>query len=203
MSMRQFGEALVTFLVIMDPPSAVPVFLSVTGGLGAVDRQRAAWVATATSALVISLFALAGQQILGYLKVSVPALQIAGGLLLLLVALQLLMGRSEELEEATPEQRTSIAMVPLGTPLLAGPGAIVAAIVFTERSSGPGAYAALFSALAAVHVVIWTALRFSGAITRLVRPAGILLLTRVAGMLLAAIAVQMSADGVRAMVKAG
>lgn len=203
MSMRQFGEALVTFLVIMDPPSAVPVFLSVTGGLGPTDRQRAAWVATATSALVISMFALAGQQILGYLKVSVPALQIAGGLLLLLVALQLLMGRSEELEEATPEQRTSIAMVPLGTPLLAGPGAIVAAIVFTERSSGADAYLALFAALAAVHLVIWIALRFSGAITRLVRPAGILLLTRVAGMLLAAIAVQMSADGVRAMVKAG
>ncbi len=203
MTTRLFGEALVTFLVIMDPPSAVPVFLSVTGGLRDSDRNRAAWVAVATSALVISMFALAGKQILGYLKVSVPALQIAGGLLLLLVALQLLMGRSEELEEATPEQRTSIAMVPLGTPLLAGPGAIVATIVFTERSSGAGGILALFLALAAVHLVIWAALRFSGVISRLLRPAGILLLTRVAGILLAAIAVQMTADGVRTMAKAG
>lgn len=199
--MRLFGEALVTFLVIMDPPSAVPVFLSVTGGLSTADKHRAAFVAVATSALVISLFALAGQQILGYLKVSVPALQVAGGLLLLLVALQLLMGRSEELEEATPEQRTSIAMVPLGTPLLAGPGAIVAAIVFTKRDSAAVAYGALFPALAAVHLVIWVSLRWSGLISRLVRPAGILLLTRVAGMLLAAIAVQMAADGVRGLVE--
>ena len=203
MSTRLFGEALVTFTVIMDPPSAVPVFLSVTGGLSRVDRRRAALLAVATSAVVIAVFALAGQQILDYLRVSVPALQIAGGLLLLLVALQLLMGRSEELEQATPEQRTSIAMVPLGTPLLAGPGAIVATIVFTRRSDGAGDYVALFLALAAVHLILWIALRYSGAISRLLRPAGILLLTRVAGMLLAAIAVQMMADGVRALVREG
>lgn len=203
MNARLFGEALVTFLVIMDPPSAVPVFLSVTGGLSRADRQRAALLAVATSALVISLFALAGQRILDYLRVSLPALQVAGGLLLLLVALQLLMGRSEELAEATPEQRTSIAMVPLGTPLLAGPGAIVAVIVFTQREGGAGAYASLFLALAAVHGIIWAALRWSGALSRLLRPAGILLLTRVAGILLAAIAVQMSADGVRGLVVEG
>jgi multiple antibiotic resistance protein len=200
---RLFGEALVTFTVIMDPPSAVPVFLAVTNGLSRADRKRAALLAVATSALVIALFALAGQQILGYLRVSVPALQTAGGLLLLLVALQLLMGRSEEIEQATPEQRTSIAMVPLGTPLLAGPGAIVATIVFTKRSGGAGDYVALFLALAAVHLVLWIALRYSGVISRLLRPAGILLVTRVAGILLAAIAVQMMADGVRALVREG
>jgi multiple antibiotic resistance protein len=200
---RLFGEALVTFTVIMDPPSAVPVFLAVTGGLSRADRKRAALLAVATSALVIALFALAGQQILGYLRVSVPALQTAGGLLLLLVALQLLMGRADEVEKATPEQRTSIAMVPLGTPLLAGPGAIVATIVFTKRSGGAGDYVALFVALAAVHLVLWIALRYSGAISRLLRPAGILLVTRVAGILLAAIAVQMMADGVRSLVREG
>ena len=203
MNPRLFGEALVTFTVIMDPPSAVPVFLAVTGGLSRADRKRAALLAVATSALVIALFALAGQQILGYLRVSVPALQTAGGLLLLLVALQLLMGRAEEVEKATPEQRTSIAMVPLGTPLLAGPGAIVATIVFTKRSGGAGDYVALFLALAAVHLVLWIALRYSGVISRLLRPAGILLVTRVAGILLAAIAVQMMADGVRSLVREG
>ena len=203
MNPRLFGEALVTFTVIMDPPSAVPVFLAVTSGLNRADRKRAALLAVATSALVIALFALAGQQILGYLRVSVPALQTAGGLLLLLVALQLLMGRAEEVEKATPEQRTSIAMVPLGTPLLAGPGAIVATIVFTKRSGGAGDYVALFLALAAVHLVLWIALRYSGVISRLLRPAGILLVTRVAGILLAAIAVQMRADGVRSLVREG
>jgi multiple antibiotic resistance protein len=93
-------------------------------------------------------------------------------------------------------------MVPLGTPLLAGPGTIVATIVFTERTGDAPAYLSLFLALAGVHLVIWASLRYSGVLSRLLRPAGILLLTRVAGMLLAAIAVQMTADGVRALVEA-
>lgn len=203
MNLRLFGEAFLTFLVIMDPPGAVPVFLAVTGGLARADRHRAALMAVATSALVISTFALAGRQILSYLKVSIPALQVAGGLLLLLVALQLLTGKGDELEQASPEQRTSIAMVPLGTPILAGPGAIVTTIVLTQRAEGVGEYTQLFVALAAVHLVLWVALRWSGLIARVIRQAGILLVTRVAGMLVAAIAVQMMADGVRVLVKEG
>ena len=90
--MRLFGEVLVTMLVILDPPGNVPIFLAVTQRLSDKERHRAAFLAVGTAFFVISLFAVGGRTVLDYLHVSVPALQGAGGLLLLLVALQLLYG---------------------------------------------------------------------------------------------------------------
>lgn len=205
MDLRFLGEVFVTLFVIMDPPGSVPVFLAVTNGLDARERRRAAFLAVLTAFVVITLFAVGGRQVLRYLHVSVESLQISGGLLLLLVALQLLQGRSvsHAPEEVTPEQRTSIGMVPLGTPLLAGPGAIVATIVFVQRADGALGWLALGLGILGVHALLYLAMRFSEVIRRVVRDAGILLVTRVAGMLLAAIAVQMVADGVRALVRAG
>jgi multiple antibiotic resistance protein len=197
MDMRLFGEVFVTLVVIMDPPGNVPIFLSVTRGMADKERHRAALIATATALLVISLFAVLGRQILDYLNVSISALQGAGGLLLLLVALQLLRGGDhDESVEASPEERTSIAMVPLGTPLMAGPGAIVTTIVFVGQADGAQDWALIYAAIAAVLLVSFLALRFSGLLIRLIKPTGVLLLSRVAGMLLAAIAVQMMADAV-------
>jgi multiple antibiotic resistance protein len=190
-----FGEFFVTLLVVMDPPGNVPIFLSVTRNLSQAERNRAALVASMTAFLVIFLFALLGQQILDYLNVSLPALQGAGGLLLLLVALQLLRGdEHDESVEASTESRTSIAMVPLGTPLLAGPGAIVTTIVFVSRADGGGEWSTLGLGIVSVLLVSYLALRFSGVVNRVIRPTGVLLLSRVAGMLLAAIAVQLIAD---------
>jgi multiple antibiotic resistance protein len=200
---RLLLEVFVTLLVIMDPPGAVPVFLVVTRDLSTVERRKAALMAVLTAFFVITLFAVAGKQILGYLHVTVSALQIAGGLLLLLVALELLQDNQVEPTAITPEQRTSIGMVPLGTPMLAGPGAIVATIVFAQRIRSGGQWLSLAVGIVGVHIVLYLSLRFSGLIRRLVRDAGILLITRVAGVLLAAIAVQMTADGIRAFVKAG
>jgi multiple antibiotic resistance protein len=202
--MRLYGEVLITMLVILDPPGNVPIFLAVTSRLSEKERHRAAFLAVGTAFIVIALFAIGGQTILDYLNVSVPALQGAGGLLLLLVALQLLNGKSaaDSLEVASPEQRTSIAMVPLGTPLLAGPGTIVATIVFFKRAEGAGETLAVYGGIATALFISLLALRFSGLLQKLVRPAGVVLLARVAGMILAAIAVQMIADSVTAFVRA-
>ena len=120
------GEVIVTMFVIMDPVGNVPIFLSVTRRLDARQRHRAALVAVATAVLVIGVFAAVGRQLLDYLHVSVPALQGAGGLLLLLVALELLTGAGgSESDALDPDDHIAVAMVPLGTPLLAGPGAIL------------------------------------------------------------------------------
>ncbi len=203
MNFRLFGEVFVTVLFIIDPPGNVPIFLSVTRLLAPKERHRAALVAVGTAFLVITMFAVGGRQVLEYLGVTVPALRGAGGLLLLLVSLELLSGReAAAVEEMTPEQRTSIAMVPLGTPLLAGPGAIVATIVFVGRSTAGRDLIAIGLGLMAVMVVTFLALRFSYFIMRLIRPTGVLLVSRVAGMLVAAIAVQMIADAVRDFVQA-
>lgn len=199
MNAKLFGEVVVTMLVILDPPGNVPIFLAVTRNLTAKERHRAAWLAVATAFLVIALFAIGGRSILDYLNVSVPALQGSGGLLLLLVALQLLYGKgaSEDVYEvATPEQRTSVAMVPLGTPLLAGPGAIVATIVFFGQTKDAAEWISVLSGIFVALLVSLAALRFSGLLQRVIRPAGVVLLARVAGMILAAIAVQMIADSV-------
>ncbi len=145
------------------------------------------------------LFAVVGQQLLAYLGIGVPALQGAGGLLLLIVALELLTDNGEDPGEV---KDVNVALVPLGTPLLAGPGAIVATIVFVQQADGLGDYTAIAAGILAIHLAVYLALRFSVGITQVLREAGILLLTRISGLLLSAIAVQLVADAVRGFVQA-
>jgi multiple antibiotic resistance protein len=193
MDPRFFGEAFVTLFVIMDPLGTIPVFLGLTGGFTMRARARAAGQAVLVSLGVIISFALFGQQILDYLGIGIPALQGAGGLLLLLVALDLLTGRAEDPQEV---QDVNVALVPLGTPLLAGPGAIVATIVFVRRANDVADYVALAVAILAVHLALFLSLRFSSGIIRVIRDSGIVLVSRIAGLLLSAIAVQLVADSI-------
>jgi multiple antibiotic resistance protein len=192
-----FASAFVTLFVIMDPVGTVPLFLSLTGGYEPSRVRRAARQAVLVSFLVITVFAFFGRSILDYLHVSLPALQCAGGLLLLLVALELLTGRGDD---PMPHGDSNVALVPLGTPLLAGPGAIVATMVFSRRVSDLGDFTAVSLAVIGVHLCIWGAMAFSIPILQLLRESGILLVTRIAGLLLSAIAVQLVADAVHAFV---
>jgi multiple antibiotic resistance protein len=198
-NLKLFGEAFVTLLVIVDPPGMIPVFLALTSALTARERIRAGTQAVALALGVIVVFAVAGQTLLDYLHVQLPALQGAGGLLLVLVALQLLTGQTDK-----PQERggtSNVALVPLGTPLLAVPGAIVATMLFVRRADGALDYLVIGLAIVAVMVTVWIVLRFSNVIVKLLRPGGIEVLTRIAGLLLAAIAVQLIADAVAAFVK--
>jgi multiple antibiotic resistance protein len=199
-NLKLFTDAFVTLAVIMDPPGVIPLFLALTSGYADRQRRRAAWQAAAASLGVIVVFAVFGHSILGYLGVTVPALQAAGGLLLLLVALQLLTGQAEAPADQA-RANVNVAMVPLGTPLLAGPGAIVATIVFVQRIHGLGDVLALAAAIVGVHVVLWVTMRFSLGIYRVIKDNGVELVTRIAGLLLAAIAVQLTADAIRAFVR--
>ncbi|MFI7608601.1 MarC family protein [Micromonospora sp. NPDC049366] len=197
MDLKLFGEVFVTLLVITDPPGMLPIFVALTGPLPARDRHRAAWQAVALALGVIVIFAVAGQTLLEYLHVDLPALQAAGGLLLVLVALELLTGKGDE---PSGTSTSNVALVPLGTPLLAGPGAIVATMLFVQQAEGATDYAAIAAGIIAVMIAVWVALRFSGGIVKILRPGGIEVLTRIAGLLLAAIAVQLIADAVAAFV---
>src|SRR5262249_57589999 len=136
---------------------------------------------------VMVVFAVGGQQIRAYLGITLPALQGAGGLLLLLVALELLTGKADD---PSRQATANVALVPLGTPLLAGPGAIVATMLFVQRADTAGEYLQIAGAVLLVMLVVWLGLRFSGLVVRLLRPAGIEVVTRIAGLLLAAVAVQ-------------
>ena len=194
-----YGTVVVTLSVIMDPVGNVPLFLGLTAGRTNRKRRKLALQAVLVSLGVISLFALLGQQILSYLGIGIPALQGAGGLLLTIVALELLTDKQDDPSEIDD---VNVALVPLGTPLLAGPGAIVATIVFVKQASGAGDYLAIGAGIATVHLLVFLSLFFSVAITRLIREAGIVLLTRIAGLLLSAIAVQLIADSVMGFIDA-
>ncbi len=195
--MKFFTEVFVTLLVIIDPPGTVPVFLGLTRGRSARARNRLAWQAAVVAFGVIVAFALFGRTILSYLGVGLPALEGAGGLLLLLVSLELLTGKSDEPTSAQ-RARANVAFVPLGTPLLAGPGAIVATMLYVQRIHGAANVLALALAILAVTVVVWLAMRFSTVIHRILTDNGVELLTRIAGLLLSAIAVQLVATAVLA-----
>jgi multiple antibiotic resistance protein len=190
-------EVFVTLFVIMDPVGTIPVFLALTSGRSVVTMRRAAWQAVAVSFAVIVVFAFFGQQILDYLNISLPALQMAGGLLLLLIALELLTGKEQSISSG-PNANVNVALVPLGTPMMAGPGAIVATMVFSDRVDGVATFAGVALGVVLVHVALWISMRFSVPILRVIRESGVLLVSRIAGLLLSAIAVQLMANAVRA-----
>jgi multiple antibiotic resistance protein len=194
------GETFITLLVIMDPPGILPVFLALTIRNTSAQRSRSAFLAVWVSLTVIVLFAVFGQGILNYLNVSLPALQCSGGLLLLLIALELLTGKDSDTGNA---EGVNIAFVPLGTPLLAGPGAIVATMLFVHHAGSEGQKASVALGILAVHVLLYLTLRFSTIVHRVLRESGVTLVTRIAGLLLSAIAVQMIADAIRAFIEGG
>jgi multiple antibiotic resistance protein len=198
--LRFLGSVLVTLFVIMDPPGVLPVFMGLVGRKPSAVRSKFARQATLTSLSVIVMFAVLGEQVLSYLKISLPSLQGAGGLLLLLVSLQLLTGNEQEHSKV---EDVNVALVPLGTPLLAGPGAIVATILFARQANGTAQYISLALGIIAVHVTIWVFMRFSSTLSRLLRPSGVILVTRIAGLLVAAIGVQLIADSVAGFISAG
>ena len=199
---RLLSEVFITLFVIMDPPGTVPIFLGLTGTMTRQQRNRAARQAILVAFGVVLAFAVFGQSLLSYMHISLPALQASGGLLLLLVAMELLTGKSEE-PQPSGNSKVNVALVPLGTPLLAGPGAIVAVMVFVQQSDGTVAdWVAIGVGIVLVHVCLWLAMRFAGFIHRLLGDSGTTLVTRIAGLLLAAIAVQLVADAVTAFVKA-
>jgi multiple antibiotic resistance protein len=188
-----FLQAFVTLFVIIDPPGIVPLFLGLTRGRSVRAVRRLAVQAAVVAFGVIVGFALFGRVILTYTQVQIAALEGAGGLLLLLVSLQLLTGKTEE-PTSSERATANVAFVPLGTPLLAGPGAIVATMLYVQRIHSPLNVVALALAIAAVAVAAWLSMRFAEVIHRILTDNGVELLTRIAGLLLSAIAVQLVAQ---------
>ncbi|MEY2723051.1 MAG: MarC family protein [Actinobacteria bacterium] len=192
-----FGlQAFVTLLVILDPPGAAPLFLSLVGNKERRAQVRMAWLAAVTSLSIITIFALFGQFIVDYLEISISALQGAGGLLLLLISLDLLKG-IDNAQDKNVEK--NVALVPLGTPLLAGPGAIVTIMLFASRVEGSEMALGLAGAVLGAHVVIGLTLMFSTRIISVIKETGVALLAKVAGLLTAAIAFEMVMTGIKGL----
>ena len=196
LSALTFGaQAFVTLFVILDPPGAAPIFLGLASGKSIKQQRRLAWQAAAVSLLVIVSFALFGNAILDYLNISLAALQGAGGILLLITGLGLLTGSITDSNSPTTQ---NIALVPLGTPLLAGPGAIVTTMLYVQKADGNDQLTALALAIISVHFIIGLTCMFSTKILAVIKDSGVDLLARIAGLLLSAIAVEMIVSSIKA-----
>jgi multiple antibiotic resistance protein len=191
---RAFAETFITLLVIMDPAGTAPIFVGLTARMSSAERQRAAIRAVIAAGSLVIGFALLGEMVLDYLGVSIESLTIAGGFLLLLVALEMLRGL-----DSTEDGDSDVALVPLATPLVAGPGAIATVIVLARRHPDTAVIAGTVAALLAVGASLLLAERLS----RLISPALLQFFTRVFGLLLAAIAVQLVVEGVGDLVRQG
>lgn len=197
-----FLTTFVTVLVIMDPVGNVPIFLALTRDQTPPERRRSALLATVVAGAVIFLFALAGEQLLALVGISLEALQIAGGLLLLLIGYELLNPEGGGVMAAAGPD-ANVALVPLGTPLLAGPGAIAATMLAIADADGLGGRVSVLGALVMVLVAVWLAMRFATLLARWLRPSLIALLSRVLGLIVAAIGVQLLAEAIEVWVEIG
>jgi multiple antibiotic resistance protein len=195
MNWRAFGETFVTLFVITDPIGNAPIFVAITRNLTPKQRQRAAVRAVLAAGALILGFAVFGEVVLRYLHVSVGSLSIAGGLLLMLVALEML--RGSDFPGGDADAPEDIALVPLATPLVAGPGAIVTAIVLWRAHPSVAGHISVLIAIVLAVACVGVALLVAERVTRATSPAILSFLTRVFGLLLSAIAVQLVVDGVR------
>jgi multiple antibiotic resistance protein len=200
-------SALVTLLVVVDPVGLTPAFLAVTQGLPAAARQRIAFRACLIAAAILAGTALIGDWLLGTLAITLPAFRIAGGLLLFAVASEMVFGerierQSRQAEEAIEEHVRHVAAFPLAIPLMAGPGAITATLLLAGQARGePLLLAGLLGVIIVVIAVCFGVFLAAERIERLLGVTGSVVLSRLLGILLAALAVQFVIDGVRVVLR--
>ncbi len=198
-------NAFVTLLVTIDPPGLAPLFLAITRGMTRAERAQVSIRSTVIAFFVLSLFAVAGAAILSVFGITLPAFRVAGGLLLFLIAIEMVFERRQDRKEKisdvaiTKDMIHNLAAFPLAIPLIAGPGAISATVLLSGSFSGWMAQLALVGIIlvcvALTYLVFILAERIDGVLGH----TGRSILTRLLGVILAALAVQFVADGVKAL----
>jgi multiple antibiotic resistance protein len=191
--------AFATLFVVIDPPGLVPMFIALTRGMSPEKRRAMAQRACLIAAVLLLLFGIAGEAILSFIGISMPAFRIAGGILLFLTALDMLFERRTQRREgqhAEPDHDPSV--FPLATPLIAGPGAIASVILLVGQAGpGWGGTFAVLGLMLGMMLVTYAFLLASPPLERLLGRTGTIVITRLLGMLLAALSVQFVIDGVR------
>jgi multiple antibiotic resistance protein len=200
-------RAFVTFFTIIDPIGLVPVVIGLTANLSHTQRQTVVTRATFISAAIIAFFALVGRFLLDQLGINLYAFNMAGGALLFLVAIDMLFGRSSGARETPKEEeeamtREDISVFPLAIPMIAGPGTIATTILYVNLAF-PHLLdlLAVAGAIVSTLVVAWVVMRSCSTILRLVGRTGILVISRILGILLAALAIQFILNGITTFVQ--
>lgn len=196
--------ALVTFasvLFIVDPIAVVPTYLVITQNQTSDQRRATARRACTAATLILVVFALAGSRIFGLFGITMPAFRIAGGLILWLVAMDMLHGSRSTQEGAAEisegQAKEDVAVTPLAMPMLAGPGAISTVMVLSGQARSTGQTVIVYASIAVTLLISWITLRLAEQLVKRMGQTGIRVMTRIMGLLLAAIAVQFVITGVR------
>jgi len=205
MPLEYFVSAVVTLIVVVDPVGLVPTFLAVTTGIPDTARREVALRAAIFAGAILAGTALAGDQLLRQLGITLPAFRIAGGLLLFSIASEMVFGvrierQSKDAEHAIEERVRNIAAFPLAIPLMAGPGALTATVLLSGQAAFRPLYlATLIGVIAAIVALCLVVFLGASRIERALGTTGNVLLSKLQGVLLAALAVQYVIDGLRAV----
>lgn len=201
-----FINAFAMLFVTIDPVGLAPMFLAVTAGMSASDRRKVAIRATATAAGILLIFYASGQTVLNVLGISVSAFRVAGGILLFLIAIEMVFGKRQERKAETAEKAVEsqghhgtvneVAIFPLAIPLISGPATISAIILLSSQAPDTVAYAGLGGVIAVILLSCLGAFLLADRLERLLGETAQLVITRLLGVLLAALSVQFVADGV-------
>lgn len=191
--------AFVALFVVIDPIGLTPLFVALTTGMSSQKRRRIAIRATLVATGILLVFSIFGENILTFIGISMPAFRIAGGILLFLTALDMLFERRTRRREdqAEEEVEDDPSVFPLAIPLIAGPGAIATVILLVGQTDGTAGYFAVLGVLAGVLALVFMMFLSASVLERLLGKTGITVVTRLLGMLLAALSVQFVLDGLK------
>lgn len=198
-----FLSAFATLFVIIDPPGCAPIYAGLTKGASVAQQRAMAIRAVMIASFILLAFALVGEAFLRTLGISLSAFRIAGGIMLFLIALEMVFERRQERREDRAQkvmdahEVEDVSVFPMGMPMIAGPGSIATVMLLVSRAEGAGETAAVFGALALVLLLTLGALLAAGPLMRLLGAKIEAVITRLLGVLLAALAIQFVIDGVR------
>lgn len=198
----EYTRFFTALLVILDPFMAIPILLALTDGYAAGERRRVVRTTAVAVAAVLIVMALLGETVLHWLGTSLGSFRVGGGIVLFLMSLAMLQAQADRVrttpqEELSAASRASIAVVPLAIPLLAGPGAMSTVIIAMHRSTAPHHTALIIGIIILVSMILWLVLHLARPIGRVLGDIGLNVLHRVFGLILAAIAVEVIANGLK------
>ncbi len=196
-----FTSAFITFLVIIDPPGCAPIFASLTSGTPAAHRRRMAVRSCLVAWCILLFFALLGEPLLSHMGISLSAFRLAGGIMLFIIALEMVFEkRTEKREERAKEiegtpEADDISVFPMAIPMIAGPGSIASIMLLNARADGLAQSLVVLGAMSLVMVLTMIALLAAGPLMRFVGAKVEAMITRILGVILAALAAQFVLDG--------
>jgi multiple antibiotic resistance protein len=199
-----FVSAFVTFFVVIDPPGCAPIFASLTSGTPAQHRRNMAIRSVTVASCILFAFALGGKPFLKSMGVSLEAFRVAGGIMLFLIALEMVFEKRTERREnrvqdvkASPEDHDDISIFPMGIPMIAGPGSIASAMLLCSRVDNWFDRGIVLAAMASILLLTMVSLLMAGPLMNLVGNRMEAMITRVLGVILAALATQFVIDGIK------